>query len=65
MGYPGSNRFIVSKARKLKLLGAYRGAEAELPEEIEMQPRALSSPELIGTSAIHDGEMKAELALPK
>ena len=43
---PGLERFIVSKSRKLKQLGSGKGAEAELPEAIELEPRPFSSREL-------------------
>lgn len=47
---PGLDRYIVSKARTLKQLGAGRGAEPELPEPIEMEPRSFSSRELKTTN---------------
>jgi len=43
---PGLDRFIVSKARSLKQLGAGKGDEPELPEAIEVEARPFSSPEL-------------------
>lgn len=43
---PGLDRFIVAKSRTLKQLGSGKGAEAELPEEIELEPRPFSSREL-------------------
>jgi DNA recombination protein RmuC len=43
---PGLDRFIVSRSRTLKQLGAGRGADAELPEPIELEPRLFSSKEL-------------------
>jgi DNA recombination protein RmuC len=43
---PGLDRFIVSKARTLKRLGAGKGSEPELPEPVELEPRLFSSPEL-------------------
>ncbi len=43
---PGLDRFIVAKSRTLKQLGAGKGAEAELPEAIELEPRLFSSREL-------------------
>jgi DNA recombination protein RmuC len=43
---PGLDRFIVSKSRTLKQLGAGKGAEAEIPEAIETEPRLFSSREL-------------------
>jgi DNA recombination protein RmuC len=43
---PGLDRFIVAKSRKLKQLGSGKGAEAELPEAIELEPRPFSSREL-------------------
>jgi DNA recombination protein RmuC len=43
---PGLDRFIVAKSRTLKQLGSGKGAEAELPEVIELEPRPFSSREL-------------------
>ena len=43
---PGLDRYIVAKSRTLKQLGSGKGAEAELPEEIEVEPRPFSSREL-------------------
>jgi DNA recombination protein RmuC len=43
---PGLDRYIVSKSRKLKQLGSGKGAEAELPEPIDLEPRPFSSREL-------------------
>ena len=43
---PGLDRFIVAKSRTLKQLGSGKGAEAELPEAIEIEPRLFSSREL-------------------
>jgi DNA anti-recombination protein RmuC len=43
---PGLDLYIVAKSRRLKQLGAGKGAEAELPEAIELEPRLFSSPEL-------------------
>jgi DNA recombination protein RmuC len=49
---PGLDRFIVSKSRSLKQLGAGKGAEAELPEAIEIEPRLYSSQELRASNAL-------------
>ncbi len=43
---PGLDRFIVSKARGLKQLGAAKGDEPELPEPIDIEAREFSSREL-------------------
>jgi DNA recombination protein RmuC len=43
---PGLDRFIVAKSRTLKQLGSGKGAEAELPEAIDLEPRPFSSREL-------------------
>jgi DNA recombination protein RmuC len=43
---PGLDRFIISKSRSLKQLGASKGAEPELPEAIDEEPRLFSSREL-------------------
>jgi DNA recombination protein RmuC len=49
---PGLDRFIVSKSRKLKQLGSGKGAEAELPEPIDLEPRPFSSRELRASNLI-------------
>jgi DNA recombination protein RmuC len=49
---PGLDRFIVAKSRSLKQLGAGKGAEAELPEAIEIEPRLCSSQELRASNAL-------------
>jgi DNA recombination protein RmuC len=49
---PGLDRFIVAKSRSLKQLGAGKGAEAELPEAIEVEPRLFSSQELRASNLI-------------
>lgn len=60
---PGLDRFIVAKSRKLKQLGSGRGAEAELPDSIEMEPRPFSSEELRGLDiALKEGEEAGETA---
>jgi len=46
---PGLDRFIVSKSRRLKQLGCWRGPEAQLPEMVDMEPRLFSSEELRGS----------------
>jgi len=53
---PGLDRFIVSKARKLKQLGSGKGAEAELPEPIDLEPRSFSSRELRASNRILVGD---------
>jgi DNA recombination protein RmuC len=40
---PGLDIFIVGKSRKLKQLGSAKGAEPEMPDTIESEPRLLSS----------------------
>ena len=48
---PTLDRYIVAKARSLKQLGAVgKGAEAELPEPVELEPRLFSSRELKTTN---------------
>ena len=49
---PGLDRFIVAKSRKLKQLGSAKGADPELPESIEIEPRLFSSRELESTNHI-------------
>jgi DNA recombination protein RmuC len=43
---PGLDRFIVTKSRRLKQLGIWKGDEAELPEPVDIEPRLFSSREL-------------------
>jgi DNA recombination protein RmuC len=40
---PGLDRFILSKSRKLKQLGAAKGDEARLPDTVEVEVRDVSS----------------------
>ncbi|MGA3048913.1 MAG: DNA recombination protein RmuC [Terracidiphilus sp.] len=49
---PGLDRFIVAKSRALKQLGSGKGAEAELPEPIDLEPRPFSSRELRASNQI-------------
>jgi DNA recombination protein RmuC len=49
---PGLDRFILSKARNLKQLGAGKGDEPELPEAIEIEARPFSSSELKASNLI-------------
>jgi len=49
---PGLDRFIVAKSRTLKQLGSGKGAEAELPELIDLEPRPFSSRELRASNEI-------------
>jgi DNA anti-recombination protein RmuC len=49
---PGLDRFILSKSRTLKQLGSGKGAEAEVPEAVELEPRLFSSPELRASNAL-------------
>jgi DNA recombination protein RmuC len=58
---PGLDRFIISKSRKLKQLGAAKGAEPELPETIDLDPRAFSSHELKILNASDDEESESQL----
>jgi DNA recombination protein RmuC len=51
---PGLDRFIVAKSRTLKQLGAGKGAEPELPEAIEIEPRQFSSTELRDSTLLLD-----------
>ncbi len=51
---PGLDRFIVAKSRKLKQLGSGKGADAELPEEINLEPRLFSSRELRASNGTVD-----------
>jgi len=52
---PGLDRFIISKSRKLKQLGSWKGAEAEVPETIDLEPRLFTSRELRPANEI-DGD---------
>jgi DNA recombination protein RmuC len=49
---PGLDRFIVAKSRTLKQLGSGKGAEAELPEAVDLEPRPFSSRELRASNEI-------------
>ena len=61
---PGLDRYILSKARTLKQLGAGRGSEPELPEAVELEPRPFSSRELKTTNLfLQEAEDEAELSL--
>jgi DNA recombination protein RmuC len=53
---PGLDRFIVAKSRTLKQLGSGKGAEAELPAAIELEPRPFSSPELRASNMLLVGD---------
>jgi DNA recombination protein RmuC len=43
---PGLDRYILAKSRTLKQLGSGKGAEPELPETIEIEPKHFASREL-------------------
>ena len=61
---PGLDRYILSKARALKQLGAGKGSEPELPEAVELEPRPFSSRELKTTNLfLQESEDKGELSL--
>jgi DNA recombination protein RmuC len=61
---PGLDRYILSKARTLKQLGAGKGAEPELPEPVELEPRPFSSRELKTTNLfLQEVEDEAVLSL--
>jgi DNA recombination protein RmuC len=61
---PGLDRYIVSKARTLKQLGAGKGSEPELPEPVELAPRLFSSRELKTTNLfLQQEEDESELSL--
>ncbi len=61
---PGLDRYILSKARTLKQLGAGKGVEPELPEPVELDPRPFSSRELKTTNLfLQEAEDEAELSL--
>jgi len=49
---PGLDRFILAKSRTLKQLGSGKGAEPELPEAVELEPRLFSSPELRASNVL-------------
>jgi DNA recombination protein RmuC len=61
---PGLDRYILSKARTLRQLGAEKGSEPELPEAVELEPRPFSSRELKTTNLfLQESEDKAELSV--
>lgn len=57
---PGLDRFIVAKSRTLKQLGSGKGAEAELPEAIEIEPKPFSSRELRASNALLDDDLERD-----
>jgi DNA recombination protein RmuC len=57
----GLDRFIIAKARKLKQLGSAKGAEAELPEAIELETKPFSSQELRALNASVEKDGGADL----
>lgn len=59
---PGLDRFIVAKSRSLKQLGAGKGAEPELPEAIEVEPRPFSSRELRSANLLLEEDVEAPSA---
>ena len=62
---PSLDRFIVSKSRKLKQLGAGKGAEADRPEAIELKPKLFSSRELRTAEPLFEkDEIKVGEAFP-
>jgi DNA recombination protein RmuC len=61
---PGLDRYILSKARTLKQLGAGKGVEPELPEPVELEPRPFSSRELKTTNLfLQEGESEDDLSI--
>jgi DNA recombination protein RmuC len=61
---PGLDRYILSKARTLKQLGAGKGVEPELPEPVDLEPRPFSSRELKTTNLfLQEVEDEAELSI--
>lgn len=58
---PGLDRYIVSKSRRLKQLGIWKGDEAELPDQIEVEPRLFSSKELRPSNHLADEENRHEI----
>lgn len=62
---PGLDRFIVAKSRTLKQLGSGKGADAELPESIDVEPKLFSSRELrLSNRLIEADEPSPEEAAP-
>jgi DNA recombination protein RmuC len=59
---PGLDRFILAKSRTLKQLGTGKGAEAELPEPIEVEPRLFSSRELRPSNHVLEADEQAAIA---
>jgi DNA recombination protein RmuC len=57
---PGLDRFIVAKSRTLKQLGSGKGAEAELPEAIEIEPKPFSSRELRASNSLLDNDLELD-----
>ena len=61
---PGLDRYIVAKSRKLKQLGCARGPEAELPDEVDLEPKPFMSKELRAVHSIEPLALAAEAAEP-
>lgn len=61
---PGLDRFIIAKSRKLKQLGSGKGAEAELPEAIELEPKPFSSQELKVLDLLPEKDVDGEPVKP-
>ncbi len=62
---PGLDRFILAKSRKLKQLGSWKGAEAELPDAVDVEPRLFTSQELRPANHLdnHEGDPAEEPSL--
>ncbi|MGA9426513.1 MAG: hypothetical protein WBV33_15650, partial [Terracidiphilus sp.] len=56
--------YIVAKSRKLKQLGCARGPEAELPDEVDLEPKPFMSKELRAVHSIEPLALAAEAAEP-
>jgi DNA anti-recombination protein RmuC len=60
---PGLDRFILARSRTLKQLGASKGAEPELPEPIELEPRLFASRELMSSNPdLEQSDVKFDIA---
>jgi len=56
---PGLDRFILAKSRKLKQLGSAKGADADLPHSIDLEPRGFSSRELRSLNSSESNKLAA------
>ena len=59
---PGLDRFILSKARRLKQLGTAKGSEADLPEPIELDQKLFASQEMQAANLLLQTDVSMSLS---